>query len=136
MYIMRIVADTNVFLAVALGEPERDALIASTHGAELVAPDVLPYEIGNALSSLVRRGLVSASQAEAAWDATQQIPVECRAIDIRRALKLAAHHRIFAYDAYFIECALHCRSPLLTLDKKMRAIAETLKIDVMKVGEP
>ena len=133
---MKIVADTNVFMAVALGEPERDAVVAATSGAALVAPDVLPYEIGNALSSLFRRGLLSSSQVQAAWDATQQIPVECRMVDIRRALALAAQHRIYAYDAYFLECALHSRSPLLTLDRKMRAVAESMKIEVVMIGEP
>ena len=130
-----MVADTNVFLAVALGEPERDAVVAATRGASLLAPEVLPYEIGNALSSLHRRGLLSTSQVHAAWEATRQIPVEGRPVEIRRALSLAAQHKIFAYDAYFIECALHNRCPLLTLDRKMRAVAAALKVEIVKVGE-
>jgi len=36
-------------MAVALDEAEREAIIASTQSAELLAPEVLPYEIGNAL---------------------------------------------------------------------------------------
>jgi predicted nucleic acid-binding protein len=39
-----------------------------------------------------------------------------------------------AYDAYFLECALQARAPLLTLDRKMRSVAMAMKIDVMKVG--
>ena len=92
---------------------------------------VPPYEIGNALSSLFRRGLVSSSQVVAAWDATRQIPVESRPVDISRALALATDHRIFAYDAYFLECALHARAPLLTLDKKMRAVAQTIGVPLV-----
>ncbi|MBU4460023.1 MAG: type II toxin-antitoxin system VapC family toxin [Verrucomicrobia bacterium] len=129
-----IVADTNVFMAVALGEPERAAIVEATRGAELIAPEVLPYEIGNALSSLFRRGILSSSQMESAWNVSQQIPVECRRVDIRSALKIAALYRIFAYDAYFLECALQARAPLLTLDRKMRSVAVAMKIDVMKVG--
>lgn len=131
-----MVADTNVFLAVALGEPVREAVVAATRAVSLIAPEVLPYEIGNALSSLYRRGLLNASQLHAAWDATRRIPVECRAVDVRRALSLAAEHRIYAYDAYFIECALQHRCPLLTLDRKMRAVSEAVKVEVMKVDEP
>jgi predicted nucleic acid-binding protein len=123
-------------MAVALDEAEREAIIASTQSAELLAPEVLPYEIGNALSSLFRRGLLSSSQMQAAWSATQQIPVEYRIIDIRHALEIAAQHRIYAYDAYFLECALQTRSPLLTLDRKMRAVAELLKIELINIGEP
>jgi predicted nucleic acid-binding protein len=102
---MRIVADTNAFLAVALGEAERPAIIKATRDADLIAPEILPYEIGNALSSLFRRGLVSSSQVVAAWEATRQIPLESRPVDISRALALAIEHRIYAYDAYFLECA-------------------------------
>jgi predicted nucleic acid-binding protein len=131
---MNIVADTNAFLAVALGEPERESIIGVTHGAELIAPEVLPYEIGNALSSLFRRGIISSSQMQSVWAATQQIPVECRRIDFCRSLDIAAQHRIHAYDAYFIECALQARCALLTLDKKMRSVAEAMNIEVMKVG--
>lgn len=133
---MKLVADTNIFLAVALGEPERKAIIAATRQAELLAPEVLPYEIGNALSSLFRRGLLSSSQALTAWRAAQQIPVECRAVDIGQAIELAAQHRIFAYDAYFLACAQQTRSPLLTLDRKMKAIAEMLKIELINIGQP
>lgn len=132
---MKIVSDTNTFLAVALDEPERTAILASTQSAELLAPEVLPYEIGNALSSLFRRGLLSSSQLQVAWSATQQIPVECRTVDIGRALKIASQYRIYAYDAYFLECALQTRSPLLTLDKKMKAVAEALNIDLINLGE-
>jgi len=54
---MKMVADTNVFMAVALGEPERDSIVTATRGAERIAPDIIPCEIGNALSSLFRRGI-------------------------------------------------------------------------------
>lgn len=133
---MKIVSDTNAFIAVALGEPERASIIAATQSAELIAPEILPYEIGNALSSLFRRGLLSSSQVQAAWISTQQIPIENRPIDIRKALEIAIHHRIFAYDAYFLECALETRAPLLTLDRKMIAVAEQLHIELINIGEP
>jgi len=47
----------------------------------------------------------------AAWSATQQIPVEYRYIDIRHATEIAPSID-YAYDAYFLECALQTRSPL------------------------
>jgi hypothetical protein len=45
--------------AVALNEPEKGKIIGLTEGHDLIAPDVLPFEIGNALSEEVvikRRG--------------------------------------------------------------------------------
>ena len=46
---MKIIADTNIFLAVVLEEPEKGRIIQLTAGHELAAPMILPYEIGNAL---------------------------------------------------------------------------------------
>ena len=60
---MRVLADTNVFLAVALNEPEKLWLLQLTQGVELVAPAVLPYELGNALSALVKRKRLTAGEA-------------------------------------------------------------------------
>ncbi len=60
---MRIVTDSSVFLAVALNEPEKVRLIEITTGNDLIAPDVLPFELGNALSSLCRRKRICAGDA-------------------------------------------------------------------------
>jgi len=125
---MKIIADTNTFLAVALNEPEKEWLIEVTDGHDLIAPPILPYEIGNALSSLVRRGVVSERHLAAAWDAAAAVPVELATVDIRAALLLAGHFRIYAYDAYFLQCALDAKSPLLTLDRGMKTVAKQLDI--------
>ncbi len=130
---MKVVADTNTFLAVALDEPEKDWLIEATQGYDLVAPAVLPYEIGNALSSLVRRKVLTGTQVAAAWDAAAAVPVELSPVDARAALLLAGHFRIYAYDAYFLQCALETKSPLLTLDRNMKHVAKVL--DIAIVGE-
>ena len=130
---MKIIADTNTFLAVILSEPERDMLITQTTGNDLIAPDVLPFELGNALSALVKRKRLSPSEALQAWDAIQNIPVDLRAIDIRNALEVASSFSIYAYDAYFLVCAESLRSPLLTLDKYMADVADEMGIRVLEV---
>ena len=129
---MKIVADTNTFLAVALDEPEKDWLIQTTDGHDLVAPAVLPYEIGNALSSLVRRKVLAATQLGAAWDAAAAIPVELATVDARASLLLAGHFRIYAYDAYFLQCSLESKCPLLTLDGGMKRVAKQLDVTLVE----
>jgi hypothetical protein len=47
---MKIIADTNTFLAVALNEPEKSEIIRLTMNHELIAPAILPFEIGKALT--------------------------------------------------------------------------------------
>lgn len=131
---MKITADTNTFLAVTLFEPERGELIRLTDGADLVAPEVLPFEIGNAISAMFKRGRLASEDILVLWDAIQQIPVDLRSIDVKEALTLASNFNIYAYDAYFIACALSLRTPLLTLDRRMMAIARKLDIQTIEVG--
>lgn len=129
---MKIVADTNTFLAVALDEPERPRIIDLALGHDLIAPEILPFEIGNALTAMMKKGTLRPHQVTSAWDAVQVIAVELRAIDIRSALGIAIRFGIYAYDAYFLECALSLRLPLLTLDAGMRRVARELSIQVLE----
>lgn len=129
---MRIVADTNVFLAVALEEPEREDIIRLTLGHDLVAPAVLPFEIGNALTAMMKKGALPPEQIPVVWDAVQTIPVDLRGIDVRAALGLATKFASYAYDAYFLECALNFRFPLLTLDRGMKRVARELSIEILE----
>ncbi len=129
---MKIVVDTNTLLAVAMNEPEKDWLIDVTRGYDLVAPAVLLYEIGNALSSLVRRDVIAERQLPAIWDATAKIPVELAPVNVKTALLLAGHFRIYACDGYFLQCAIDAKAPLLSLDRGMQRVAKELKMDVME----
>jgi len=63
-----------------------------------------------------------------AWKMVQHIPVDLRRIEIEAALKLATQYKIYAYDAYFLECAISLHSPLLTLDRQMKVIAQKIGI--------
>ena len=129
---MRIVADTNTFIAVALNEPEKDMIIRLTEGHDIVAPEVLLFEVGNALTAMMKRSALESDEVVSAWDMIQHIPVELRRIEIRTALNIAIQYNIYAYDAYFLECALSLRSPLLTLDRQMKRIAQRIGIQVME----
>ena len=129
---MKIVADTNVFLAVALDEPEKAQIVRATTGHDLVAPEVLPFEIGNALTAMLKKGVLSPEEVPTVWGAVQTIPVDLRDLDLPAALRLAVRFGVYAYDAYFLECALSLRLPLLTLDHGMKHIAQELSIPTVE----
>lgn len=129
---MNIIADTNVFLAVALNEPERDRIIAVTAGTSALAPEILPYEIGNALAAMVKRGKLTESEALEAEKAVGQIPVRLVSADVHGALRLALEHGIYAYDAYFLYCARTFSCPLITLDRRMKRVAGHIGIKVLE----
>jgi len=129
---MKIVADINILLAVALDEPERQRIIDLTVGAEVFAPEILPYEIGNALSALVKRRRLTGEQAMAALAVTRRMPVRLVAVDVAQALQLATDSGIYAYDAYVLYCARALSYPLLTLDARMRQVGAELKITLLE----
>ncbi len=129
---MKITADTNTFIAVALNEPEKNKIIQLTEGCDLVAPDVLPFEIGNALTAMMKKGTLNSDEIQTSWEIIQHIPVELRHIDIKSALNIAATFNIYAYDAYFLECAGSLKCPLITLDHGMQKIAQEMGILVLE----
>jgi predicted nucleic acid-binding protein len=129
---MKIIADTNTFIAVALNEPEKHKIVELTKGHELIAPDVLPFEIGNALTAMMKKNILKNEEVTTAWDIVQQIPVDLRHTNIKSSLSIAIKFNLYAYDAYFLECAEHLRSPLLTLDIGMQRVAREIGISVLE----
>ena len=120
---MKVTVDTSALLAVILDEPERTEIVSLTKGCTLVAPSVLPYELGNALVALSKRRVLTASDVGKAWLLFERAPVELRDIDIGLALQIATRHNIYAYDAYQIQCAIESSSTLLTLDRRLGTVA-------------
>jgi predicted nucleic acid-binding protein len=129
---MNLVADTNTFLAVALNEPEKDWIIQLTESHDLIAPELLPFEIGNALTAMMKKRVLKKGEVASAWESVQQISVDLRHIDIRAALKIAVKFNIYAYYAYFLECADRLRIPLLTLDHAMQGVAKKMGISILE----
>lgn len=129
---MNIVIDTNIFLAVALNESEKDYIVELTSETTAIAPEILPYEIGNALSAMSKRKRISYEEALSVLETVNLIPVRLVAIDIKKALKLAFEFNIYAYDAYFLQCAKSFACPLITLDKRMKQVAIDINVDILE----
>ena len=129
---MDIIADTNIFLAVALDEPEKNNIIKLTSGSEIFSPEILPYEIGNALSAMVKRKRITKKEALSAQNRANSIPVRLVNIDTYQALKLAIKYNIYAYDAYFLQGAKTLSHPLITLDQRMKQVANELNIELLE----
>lgn len=129
---MDIIADTNIFLAVALDEPAKNDIIQLTSGSEIFSPEILPYEIGNALSAMAKRKKITQKEALSAQNKANSIPVRLINIDIHQALKLALKFNIYVYDAYFLQGAKTLSLPLITLDKRMKQVANELNIELLE----
>jgi len=53
---------------------------------------------------------------------------------LRQTVQLCRDLNVYAYDAYFIACAINQRAPILSLDKILVERARTLKLDVLEVN--
>jgi predicted nucleic acid-binding protein len=131
---MRIVSDTSVVIAVIAGEPDRDRLIELTQGVDLLAPSSLHWEIGNALSSQLRRGRLTLQEAEGLLRAYQRIPIQFVEVSLSAALEIAEEQGVYAFDAYMIACAQKYRIPLLTLDQTMVRAGKAAGVEVLEVN--
>lgn len=130
---MNITIDTSVVLAVVCGEPSRERAVELTAGHSLVAPASLPWEVGNAFSSMLKRDRITLAQANACVAAYGKIPIRLMDVELRPALVLTGKLRVYAYDAYMLVCAQRLGTPLLTLDEALKVHAEAMGIEILEV---
>ena len=128
-----LVIDTSAVVAVLLNEPIRAALISATEGCALVGAPTLPWEVGNALVTAVRRKRLAAAQVSQAWSSYQSVPVRLSQIDPGRAIDLALVVSLDAYDGYVLETARAERVPLLTLDLALARAARRLGLKLKEI---
>ena len=130
---MNVVIDASAIIAVIAAEPQREALIASTRGADLLAPHSVHWEIGNAFSAMIRRNRITLEQATAAIRAYQRIPIRFLEIDLEASLEIADMLGVYADDAYLIRCAVRYNAPLKSLDRGLVRAAQRLNVEVIEV---
>ncbi|HEX2959390.1 MAG TPA: type II toxin-antitoxin system VapC family toxin [Chitinispirillaceae bacterium] len=130
---MEIVVDTSVVLAVLLKEPEKVKLLEITRDCNLLAPQSLFWEIGNALSAMFKRNRITLKESSAIIKCFDQIPIKYCEINVLKSLEIAYELKIYAYDAYMIECARNYRVPLLTLDVMLKEKARLKKIPILEI---
>jgi len=129
-----LVADTSTVIAVIANEPEKPLLIAKTQGYDLIAPRSLYWEIDNAFSAMIKRGRITLEQAKTAIEIYEQIPINLVEVDLKQALEIVDKHKVYAYDAYMIACALNRNCPLLTLGGGLAYAAKAAGIEVWEAN--
>lgn len=130
---MDVVVDTSVIVAVIADEPEKDRIVELTIGTDLMAPQSVHWEIGNAFSAMLRRRRITLEDATQAIRVYRRIPVRIVDVELEEALEIAAALGIYAYGAYLLRCALKYRAPLLSLDRGLTKAAREMKVDVLEV---
>ena len=132
---MNIVVDTSVILAALTSEPERAAILKMTYDRDLLAPASVHWEIGNALSAMIKRGRVNAAQAGDVLKNYERIPIRFVEVSLPAAIDVAASQNIYAYDAYLIVCAREQRCRLISLDRGLLKAAVDTGVGVLEVPD-
>jgi predicted nucleic acid-binding protein len=130
---MLLVVDTSVILAVVLNESTKPELVRLTTGAELVAPLSLHWEIGNALSAMIKRKRITLAEALQALLEYQKIPIRFLDVPLDDTVRVVEQHQIYAYDAYFIVCARQQTCSLITLDGGLKTAALAALVRLVEV---
>jgi predicted nucleic acid-binding protein len=97
---MTILLDASAVMDVILNEPNRDLVIKLTNNALLVSPEVMPFEIGNALVNLYKRQKLSTEKVLEAFGNFTLMPLKLIKVHIEKALQTACTYNIYSYDAY------------------------------------
>ena len=130
---MNIVIDSSAIIAVIVAEPERDSIIAATSGHTLIGPGSIPWEIGNAFSAMIKQCRVGVSDAQRGLEILDSIPLQYVSVNMANVLSIAARVNVYAYDAYFLDCALRHAAPLVTLDRTLGRVAAALGVNLVSL---
>ncbi|MCR4940872.1 MAG: type II toxin-antitoxin system VapC family toxin, partial [Treponemataceae bacterium] len=97
-----IVIDASCVLEFLLNQESKDFVVRKVGERNLVAPQCMTYEIGNAVSKLMKRKLISIVDGVAVYYEFVRIPVRFVDPDIPDSILIAGNTDSYAYDSYYI----------------------------------
>lgn len=120
-----IVIDASCILEYLLNQESKDFVVNKLGEYQLVAPQCLPYEIGNAVSKLIKRNLISIFDGVTVYHEFARIPLRLVEPDIPDSILIAGNTKSYGYDSYYISVAKRLNMPLFTLDEGMKSNANS-----------
>ena len=129
---MEIVIDASAIIAVIADEPESVFVINNTEDAILISPNIVSFEIANALTKMMKKGIISNKEKMINLiKSFLQIPMKFDENNLENVLEIAWNYKIYAYDAFYLETAHRLNLPLLTFDNRMRKIGKEIGVTIL-----
>ena len=119
----QMVIDASCILAFLLNQEGCNEVKSIVADSELVAPTCLSFEIGNAISKLIKRNFLSIVDGVAVFHEFAKIPIRLIEPNISSSIVLAGQSDSYSYDAFYINLATQFSLPLFTFDEKMKQIS-------------
>lgn len=135
---MSLVLDTSIVLAWTYAEETTQPVLqvfemVKAEGAWV--PALWRWEMANVLQTNVRRGRHGQEFRDNALAALTLLPIhvgaECAENAWLNTVSLAERHRLTIYDAAYLELAIRRKIPLATLDRELRAAAESEEVKLL-----
>lgn len=115
----RLVIDTSYVMSWLLPDEKSPKSVKE----QLVAPDLLVYEVINALKTSVRRKRITDDIAQQLLHEFEGWNIQYFKIDNESVLDLAISEELSGYDASYLYLARKMKCELLTWDKKLGKLA-------------
>ena len=123
------VVDASALAALLLEEPAREAVVRELEGYDLVAPDLLPYELANAAWKAAQRAPELGDALAEGLATLLEAPILYVSVPAHGAYRLARQATTTVYDAAYLWLARDLNVGLVTLDGRMAALATELRRD-------
>ncbi|MFO7667559.1 MAG: type II toxin-antitoxin system VapC family toxin [Desulfobacterales bacterium] len=112
-----------ILLKQDLSEPKRERIPRPLCGGELqltsvntiIGPGSIPWEIGNAFSTMFKQDKLTLDEAKKGFEIFVKIPFRYVEPDFVNALKISRQTKMYAYDAYFLDCAVRHKAHFFPL---------------------
>ncbi len=86
---MELVVDTSIIIAVLCNEEHKNKIIEKTKNFDLVAPHSMHWEIGNALSAMLKQNRITIAQVKMILDQYKKISIRFIDIELDKSLETA-----------------------------------------------
>jgi predicted nucleic acid-binding protein len=127
-----ILLDASAIMAVIADEPESEIVINYTKDATILSPNIVSFEIANALTKMMKKKVIDTKEKMIALIKNfQKIPIKTIDVDLEKSLAIAWDYKIYAYDSIYLEIAKGLNLPLLTFDSGMRRVGRELGINIL-----
>jgi predicted nucleic acid-binding protein len=117
------VIDASAAVAILFDELTREAVIEEIGDAELFAPTLLPFEVGNACMKKIKARPAELHSMLGGFAAYQDLTVQEVSVDRIGVATLAQRERLSFYDAAYLWLARELGAELVTLDEKLAKAA-------------
>jgi predicted nucleic acid-binding protein len=121
------VIDASALAAAIFAEEAAEDVAARVRGCELVAPQLLDFELVNICVTKIRRTPARRTHLLARYEKRRAVKVETMDVDHTAVLALAQRTGLTGYDASYLHLARTLEAELVTLDRQLAAAAEKFR---------